>query len=359
MTSTPYVPTRSLENCTTSMTASIIDAIRCLHVNGLRIVLIEENGILRGTISDGDIRRAILAGIPLDAAASTIMNAKPTTVDPSISHVRALEIMRKHAINVLPVVDKDGRILDLLEMRQLLTAQLHRNWVVLMAGGLGTRLRPLTETIPKPMVPVGGRPILETSIIQFAGQGYRELFISVNYKAEMIESYFGDGERYNVDINYIHEPARLGTAGALSLLPRRPDSPVIVMNADILTTLWFPTMVEAHERSGALATVALSERTYTVPFGVVSVEGDKVAGIEEKPSQNLRINSGIYVLSPEAFDWLKPNEYLDMPTLLSQMLAAGAPVGAWQIEGYWTDIGRYEDLGIANAKFGEIFGEVD
>ena len=349
---------RSLDNCLADLNASILDVIRCLHVNGLRIVLIHENGVLRGTVTDGDIRRAILANVSLDSAAQTIMNPKPMVIDASVNHVRALEIMRRKAITVLPVLDSTGRIIDLLEMRQLLSEQFHRNWVVLMAGGLGTRLRPLTETIPKPMVVVGGRPILETTIIQFAGQGFRELFVSVNYKAEIIESYFGNGQRYNADIRYLRETSKLGTAGALSLLPHRPEYPVIVMNGDILTTLWFPSLVEAHEKSGALATVALTEHTYTVPFGVVSVDGGKVARIEEKPSQKLKVNSGIYVLSPEAWDWIKPGEPLDMPSLLARMLEAGAPVGAWQIEGYWTDIGRYEDLGVANAKFGEIFGEI-
>jgi NDP-sugar pyrophosphorylase family protein len=209
------------------------------------------------------------------------------------------------------------------------------NWVVLMAGGLGTRLRPLTEDCPKPMLPVGGKPILESILESFVEQGFRRFFFSVNYKAEMVQDHFGDGSRWGVRIDYLHEDRRLGTAGALSLLDDRPDAPLVVMNGDLLTRASFDKLLDFHYAQSATATMTVRDYDFQVPYGVVKIDGTQIVSIEEKPVQKFFVSAGIYVLSPSVFD---------MPSLFSRLINEGQKVAAYPLKEYWLDIGRIEEF---------------
>jgi NDP-sugar pyrophosphorylase family protein len=226
-----------------------------------------------------------------------------------------------------------------------------------MAGGLGKRLRPLTETIPKPMLEVGGRPLLEQIIAGFADQGFWRITISVNYRREMVQDYFGDGSKFGVEIDYVEETRRMGTAGALSLLPERPEGPFIVMNGDLLVSLRFDQLLEFHRRLDAAGTMVVREYSHQVPYGVVRADGDLMTGIEEKPVARYFVNGGIYVLSPEALDRVRPDHPLDMPSLLTEITEGGGRVAVFPLRDYWRDIGHMDDLEAARSEFGSVFGE--
>jgi len=231
----------------------------------------------------------------------------------------------------------------------------HNTRVVLMAGGLGTRLRPLTEEVPKPMLPVGDKPLLELIIQNFVNQGFRKFDISVNYRREVIQNYFGDGQRFNCEIGYVVEEKRMGTAGALSLLPERPSEPFLVMNADLLTSASFTTMVEHHKAHRALATVGAREYSIEVPFGVISCDGEELLQIVEKPVHRHLVNAGIYVLSPEALDYLDPSVPTDMPDLFKRLMSDGQRASVFPLREYWLDIGAFSDLERAREEISEIF----
>jgi NDP-sugar pyrophosphorylase family protein len=218
------------------------------------------------------------------------------------------------------------------------------NAVVIMAGGLGTRLHPLTEETPKPMLKVGGKPILETIIQSFIDQGFTNFFVSVNYKANIISEYFGDGSRLGAKINYLHEKSRLGTAGALSLLPREIHAPIIVMNGDLLTRISVDALLDFHERESAVATMVVREDHYQVPYGVVEVDGTQIVGVEEKPIQRHLVNAGIYVISQDGLNNIPGDTFYDMPTHFAKLAANGHRTAAFPLHEYWVDIGRLDEL---------------
>jgi NDP-sugar pyrophosphorylase family protein len=224
-----------------------------------------------------------------------------------------------------------------------------------MAGGLGTRLRPLTENTPKPMLMVGGKPLLEQTLGVFADQGFWKISISVNYRREIVQDYFGDGTKFGVDIDYIEEDQAMGTAGALSLLKERPDAPFVVMNGDILVSLQFSDLLSFHNRLGAMGTMVVREYEHQIPYGVVRAENDLMTGIEEKPIERYFVNAGIYVLSPEALDHVNEGEPLDMPSLLTRLKEAQHKVGVYPLREYWRDIGQIDDLEAARSEFDSVF----
>jgi NDP-sugar pyrophosphorylase family protein len=230
------------------------------------------------------------------------------------------------------------------------------NPVVLMAGGLGLRLRPLTSQIPKPLVKVGTRPVLETIVESFADQGFTDLYLCINYKGELIREHFGDGSRWGVSITYLQEERRLGTAGALSLLPRVPREPVIVMNGDLLTRVDFVRLLEFHRRQGFAATMAMREYQHQVPYGVLELgDGYQIRQLVEKPVQRYHVSAGIYVLEPRVLELVPAGSYYDMPLLFGELIARQEPVGSFPLRDYWIDIGRLEDLEQAHTDFAEIF----
>ncbi len=338
-------------------TAPIVEAIKCLERNEKRIALVtDENHRLLGTITDGDVRRAILRGVSMDSPVAGIMSTNPHTFKEGSDEAEALRIMRSLDIQQLPLVNSSFRVTDVLTMKELLERSKRSNRVVLMAGGLGSRLRPLTDKVPKPMLLVGGKPLLETIIEAFVKNGFNRFYISLNYRAEAISSHFGDGSKWDADIEYIYERERMGTAGSLTLLPEQPTEPFIIMNGDILTSIDFKQMLQFHVDSKASASMAVYEHSMQIPYGVVEVANHELTRITEKPVQNYFINAGIYVLSPEALTRIPKNKFFDMPSLFQALMAEQKKIVAFPIWEYWLDIGQPLDLQRAEQEFPHVFG---
>jgi NDP-sugar pyrophosphorylase family protein len=224
-----------------------------------------------------------------------------------------------------------------------------------MAGGLGTRLRPLTEECPKPLIKVGGQPILQTVLEGFRAQGFHKFYISVNYKSEMIEQYFGDGRRWDASIEYLREEKRLGTAGPLSLLPETPESAVLVANGDLLTNLNFARLLSYHTEHRAMATMGVRQYSLQVPYGVIEIDGQCISHIQEKPTEKYFVNAGIYALEPDAVAQIPGKTFYDMPELFEDLIAAGEEVTAFPIQEYWQDIGQPDDLHRAQTDYQTVF----
>lgn len=340
--------------------ATLREAIQKIDEVGVQMCLITaENGKLTGVLTDGDVRRAILKGLNLEISVLEVMNPSPITVSPTTSNEEILSLMRKKMIHQIPIVNDQGVLVDLITLDDLVGVIERPNWVVLMAGGLGTRLRPLTEDCPKPMLKVGGKPILETILERFSEQGFKQIFISVNYKAEMIKEYFGDGTSWGVKIQYLNENTRLGTAGALSLLPEKPKAPMVVMNGDLLTRANFDGLVKFHEEHQSVATMAVREYDLQVPYGVVEVDNYRIHNIEEKPVHRFFVNAGIYSLSPDALEQVPNDTFIDMPHLYSQLMQQEKNVIAYPLREYWIDIGKLEDFRRANGDYIEQFGMLE
>lgn len=336
--------------------ATVREAMAIIDKGALQIgLVVDPDSVLLGTITDGDIRRGILRGLSLDGPVTEIMRRNPLTVTPEQGWEVALKLMRIRNIKQIPVVDDQGHVLGLEVLDEIVRASHRENWVVLMVGGLGTRLRPLTDSLPKPLLPVGGRPLLETIIENFVSQGFGKFFLSVNYKSEMVEHQIGDGRRWGVEIGYLREDKRLGTAGALGLLPERPAHPFVVMNGDLLTTVNFGQMLAFHRQHNALATMGVREYSVQIPYGVVNMAAQQVTRIVEKPVQRHFVNAGIYTLDPEVLDYVRPGENLDMPDLLQSVIEVGHPVSAFPIREYWIDIGSPEDFQRASAEYEGVF----
>lgn len=335
---------------------SILHAMKVLDAGGKQVVLVVDEGRrLVATLTDGDVRRGLLSGVTLDEPVRRVMWINPVTVVQGERAEVIRHIMRSHGVRQIPVLDAEGVPCGLAVFDEDEDTCARDTRVVLMAGGLGTRLRPLTEELPKPMLPVGDKPLLELIIQNFVNQGFRKFDISVNYRREIIQGYFGDGERFNCEIGYVVEEARMGTAGALTLLPQRPSEPFLVMNADLLTSVNFVTMIEHHKAYSALATLGAREYTIEVPFGVIGCEGEQLVEIVEKPVHRHLVNAGIYVLSPEALDYLQPGVPADMPDLFQRLMAAGQRASVFPLREYWLDIGAFSDLERAREEISDIF----
>ncbi|ALP52651.1 alcohol dehydrogenase [Candidatus Tenderia electrophaga] len=336
---------------------SVKDAMAVLDAGSLQIALVvEADGHLAGTVTDGDIRRALLRGKGLDTSIHEVMNANPVTGLAEESRAIWQRTMQRHSLRHLPLLDSAGCVVDLVRF-QTPSEPRRDTPVVIMAGGLGARLRPLTQQIPKPLIQVGSKPVLQTIIENFAEQGFEQIHLCINYKGEMIRKHFGDGSRFGVNIQYIEENERLGTAGALSLLPERPTRPFIVMNGDLLTKVDFVRLLEFHEQQAFTATMAMREYSHQIPYGVLKIsDGYRLESLVEKPTERFYVNAGIYILDPTALDHLPQNQYFDMPGLFQKLMAEDKPAGCFPLRDYWIDIGRIEDLERAGAEFGEMFG---
>jgi dTDP-glucose pyrophosphorylase len=330
---------------------SIRRAIEVIDSSGLQIALVvDAEGRLVATVTDGDIRRGLLRGVDLAQPVMQVANAHPLSAPAETSRHELLELMRRRDVSHLPLVDAAGRLVALEADTELYEEAEKPNWVLLMAGGLGQRLRPLTEDMPKPLLPVGDRPLLEIIVDRFVSQGFRKFFIAVNYRADMVEAHFGDGLRFGAEIQYLRETEPLGTAGALGLIPERPSAPVIVMNGDLLTTINFARIEEFHSQHEADLTLCVRRYTHQIPYGVAEVRGHEVVAIAEKPTHECFISGGIYVVSPAVYDMLRPVRRLDMPELMTHLIAEKRRVTAFPVSEYWIDIGRIEDLERARAE---------
>lgn len=335
---------------------SVLDAIGIIDKGALQIALVvDQNGRLLGTVTDGDIRRGLLKGVGLSAAIQEIMNPNPVTALAHEPRDTVLAIMKLKRIHHMPILDEQGRVVHIETLDQLIQSREHDNWVVLMAGGLGTRLRPLTDDCPKPLLRVGNKPLLETIIASFADHGFRKFYICVNYKAEMIEQYFGDGGHFGVEIRYVREEQRMGTAGALTLIEDKPTQPLIVMNGDLLTRVNFQQLLDFHVNHHAQATMCVREYVYQIPYGVVNIQKHRLLGIEEKPQQSCFVNAGIYVLDPDVIDLIPKDTFYDMPDVFTKLISLHCETAVFPIREYWLDIGRMDDFDRANGDYAEVF----
>lgn len=336
---------------------NIIDALATLDRTAQQIALVVDDSYrLIGTVTDGDIRRALLKGIRLDDTVDKIMQKDFAYARAGDSQEKALAIMRNKLLHQLPVLDSGMHLVGLYTIDKILAGGQCTNPVIIMAGGEGKRLQPLTESCPKPMLQVGGKPILETILNTFIDQGFNHFFLSVNYKADMIKDYFGDGAQWGVEIGYLKESLPLGTAGALAMIPESVDEPVIVINGDILTKVDYRRLLEFHQNHESSATMCVRAYQDIIPYGVVNVSDQLIVGIEEKPIRKCYVNAGLYVLSADARICIPPDTFVNMPDLFTRLIGMGKKVTAYSIEDYWIDIGRMNDYEKANGDFGSFFG---
>lgn len=337
-------------------TITIKEALKTIDEVALKIAIVQNvDSIVIGTISDGDIRRAILNGKSLDDTIEDVYFKNPTICNVNTPIEKIIQIAISKKLYQIPIVDDEGRLVRIEDLGNMLNLKRRPNKVILMAGGLGTRLRPLTEDTPKPLLQVGGKPILETIIENFAKYGFKDIIISVNYKSEKIIEHFKDGSDFGVNIEYIHENKRLGTAGALSLLKENPKEPFFVMNGDLLTNVNFMHMLDFHSFENAMATMCVREYDFQVPYGVIEVEDHNITSIKEKPVHKFFVNAGIYIISPKAIDEIPYDEFYDMPTLFERLIEKNEKVLSFPIHEYWLDIGRMSEFEQAQSDYVEVF----
>lgn len=335
---------------------TIKEAMEKLDITSKQILLVtNKQQQLLGTLTDGDIRRGLLKNLTILEPIKSIMNSQPIVGHTDDSYKANTYKLTANNLKQLPIVSRDNRIKDIIFLNELLAPIKKNAKVVLMAGGLGTRLRPLTNNVPKPMLKVGDYPILENIIRNFKAQGFENIIISVNYKKDIIKNYFQDGQILDVNIQYVDEEKRLGTAGALTLLGNVIDTdPLIVMNGDILTNLNFKQLLENHKSSKAVATICVTQYEYQVPYGIINKNTDNsLLSIEEKPTYKHLINAGIYVLNSEVIEFIPKDTFYDMPSLLKELIKKGLKVNVYTMDEYWLDIGKLEDFHKANSDMEE------
>lgn len=335
---------------------SIREVIEFIDHQARQIALVvDENNHFVGTITDGDIRRGILKGMNLSEPCHSIMNKKPTSFSAKSPREDIIRTMKNKGLRHIPLLDDQGCILDLVTLDDILSAYRHDNPVVIMAGGMGKRLGALTQDTPKPMLEVGGRPILETILGNFIDQGFHRFYFSVNYLSKTIKDYFQSGKKWNVDIQYLEEDQPLGTAGSLHLIPDPSQLPFIVMNGDLLTNVNINNLLQFHRDSRSHATMCVREFVLEVPYGVVHTEGHQLLRIEEKPSHKFFVNAGIYVLNPDALSLIPHRQFFNMTTLFEKMISLKRSTSTFPIHEYWKDIGQLPDFHSANHEFSQFF----
>ena len=328
--------------------ATIYDAIVCLNSNSLKICLvIDTDNSFIGTVSDGDIRRSLLRGETLSTTIAKIVNTHSVVVPPNVSKELVKSLMIVNKIHQIPVLSSENHVVDIHLWDELDVVSSKKNLFIIMAGGLGARLRPHTIDCPKPMLKVSGKPILHHIIDRAKLQGFSNFKLVVNYKSDLIESYFGFGNNLNCSISYIKETDFLGTAGGLSLLDPVPSEPFIVTNGDIVTDIDYGRMLDFHIQHRASGTMAIRLHEWQNPFGVVETDGLRIVGFEEKPVHRSFINAGVYVLNPVALGLIGRGQYFDMP-MLFENLKESNQILAYPMHESWLDIGRPEDLVFAN-----------
>lgn len=328
---------------------TLYDALVAINNGGVGLALVtNRDGLLQGVLSDGDVRRALLQGKSLQSKLTPHVCREFTVVTPNVGRAEVLDLMRALLIEQIPVVDENGRLVGLHLIHTILGAIHRPNWAVIMAGGRGTRLHPYTETVPKPMLKVAGRPLLERLILHLVGFGVRRVFLAINYLGHIIENYFGDGARFGCRIDYLREEQYLGTGGALALLPEQPESPLLVMNGDLVTQVQVGEMLDYHTRGGQLATMGVRPYTHEIPFGCIQVDGDRVTKLEEKPVLSQMINAGIYVLAPALLRRV-PRGPFPITSLIEECLQRKEHVAPFEVLDDWVDVGQHETLKEARA----------
>lgn len=345
---------KKINQITVSEQTSIIETMKVIDKSALQFVaVVNSKQQLVGTVTDGDIRRGILKGVPLEKSIVEIMNSNPIFLEKNTSTFYQ-SFMKLHKLKQLPIVNDQHEIIDIIFSDYLNGINIKPNKVVLMVGGLGTRLRPLTEHIPKPMLKVGNKPILETIVEGFKNYGFVNFVFCVNYKKEIIQDYFQDGSAFGVHIEYVEEKERLGTAGALSLLTEKLKEPFFVMNGDLLTQINFAQLLNFHLEHDSVGTMCVRKYEYQIPFGVIETDEHKLVSILEKPMKEEYVNAGIYVLNPEALELIPHNSFYDMPELFNTIIEAQRMATVFPIREYWMDIGRLADYEKANNDYESV-----
>lgn len=340
-----------------SSQSTILEAMQLIEKSDAKICLVvDSNQRLLGTVTDGDVRRGLIKHISINDAVDQIMNSKPMSALAGTSPDTIKKILKDKKVSQIPIVDENKKVVDIFLADELVQGLQKDNLVVLMAGGLGSRLGELTVETPKPMLHVGNRPILETLLENLKEHGFRNFMISVNYKAEVIENYFKDGQQFGVNITYIKEKERMGTAGSLSLLPKDIKQPLLVMNADVITKVDFSSFVDNHVKQKHMASMCVRKYDLQIPFGVVQVENGQITKLEEKPTHSYFVSAGIYVLSPSVLSLIPQNTYFDMPSLFNTIISSKKmKTGVFPIHEYWMDVGRRDDFDKAQFDFKKVF----
>ncbi len=336
---------RLLDDSLVPAAGTIRAAMTALDRGAVRIALaIDDAGRLVGVATDGDLRRALLAGAALDDPVGPILTRRYVAVGPSEGRGNVLDLMRARGVSAIPVLGDDGRPVGLHFLDSFVEPIARPNRALIMAGGLGLRLRPITDATPKPMLRVAGRPILERIVLHLVGHGIKQISISVNYLGHIIEEHFGDGTGFGAAIDYVHEDRPLGTAGAIGLLLDPPTETLLVLNGDLVTQADLGALLDLHGRRGFAATVGIRRYLHSVPFGCVERDGDRIVALEEKPTLEREVNTGIYAIAPALAARVGRGVPLGMPDLIGDALERGEPIGAFEIEGDWIDVGQRDQL---------------
>lgn len=347
---------KNIEDIIVKESTSILEVLQIIDKSSKQIaIVVDKNKKLLGTISDGDIRRALLNNVSLNESVKNIYFKTPTVASINNSKEEIINICRTKKLHQIPIIDDKGDLIGLEILDELISKEIKTNKVILMVGGLGTRLRPLTENTPKPMLKVGNKPILQTIVEKFAEYGYTNIVMCVNYKSYIIQDYFGDGKEFGINIEYILEKQRMGTAGALSLLKEKPTEPFFVMNGDLLTNVNFEYLHDFHISNNSMGTMCVREYDFQVPYGVVNLENSKILSIEEKPTHKFFVSAGIYMLNPDVLQYIPKNEFYDMPTLFEKLISEKQNTISFPLREYWLDIGRIEEFEKANNEYHEVF----
>jgi len=361
MTRTARIDPARLERTFVAPQATLRATIAQIDAGAIEIALVvDEQRRLLGTVTDGDVRRALLAGVALEDPIEGIVHRDPVAAAADTDDETLLALMTERGVDQIPLVE-GGRVVDVAFLRDLAGATGRRTGlaespVVLMAGGSGKRLRPLTERTPKPMLPVGDRPLLETVLGQVSDAGFSRVLIAVNYRAEVIERHFGDGSRFGVDIGYLHERSPLGSGGALRLAAAELDRPFIVMNADLLTNVKLPALMRFHREEANIVTVGVRQYALDLPYGVVETDATRVRSLREKPRLSFFVNAGLYAVDPAAIALAADlPERFDMTDVVAAALAARARVGAFPVREYWLDVGQLADYDRAHGEHATYF----
>ena len=326
--------------------ASLLDALAAIDKNSLQTaIVVDDDYRLLGVVTDGDIRRSLLKGVALNSTISSVMNTNPKIAKEGELRNVLLRRMKQYGIHFLPKINGDNRVKDIVFFSDIAMRDIKKNKVIIMAGGRGTRLGTLTRNCPKPMLRMGGKPMLEIMIEMLSSFGFYDFIISVYYLKEQIMNHFSDGSRFGVDIAYLNEDEPLGTAGVLSSLIFQNDDPFIVINCDIYTDMDFSALLNSHYASGCEATICLREFSYQIPFGVVKASKDKkILAIEEKPELAYLINAGVYVFNPSVINLIPKNGFFLMTSLIEELINVKKSVNSYSIDGFWLDIGHQDDL---------------
>jgi dTDP-glucose pyrophosphorylase len=329
--------------------STIQQAISRLEHSAVRIVLVvDKDGRLEGTISDGDIRRGLLGGLDLDSPITNIIHHNALVVPSELGREMVMQLMVANRIQQIPIVDEQQNIVGLHLWDELAIQKARPNMMVIMAGGKGTRMRPFTESTPKPLLTVAGKPMIEHIIERACKEGFNHFVLAIHYLGHMIEEYFGHGQKLGIRIDYLKEDTPMGTAGGLSLLNPKPDAPFVVTNGDVITDIRYGELLDFHLGHSASATMAVRIHEWQHPFGVVQTHGVDIVGIDEKPVARTHINAGVYALDPSALDALCIGQYCDMPTLFERLRNKASRTVAYPMHEPWLDVGRPDDLARAN-----------